>query len=108
MTRQLSFCEGETVSETDRIDDADVIHTEDLWIVQFRQDETYPWADYGTHKAEWRDVLRVYDYREEHVPEMQHRMIQATVIRRLADPEKLREILRQESAEEAPADLQSN
>lgn len=108
MTQQLCIYEGEIVSDTPDLTTVDIIHSEALWVVQIRESDEHPWVDYGTHKSAWEEQLRVYDYRQKNCPESQARLVRATVLRSIEDPEKLREILRQKAVEEESSGLQSN
>lgn len=87
--------------------DGEVFHIEDLWVVQFRENEDGPWIDFGTYKSSWKDQLRVYEYRVENFPEAQHQLVRAHIARSIEDPVKLREILNENPAGEDDPALQS-
>lgn len=67
----------------------DLIEERTLWSLQVRHEDGNPWVDYGAHREEWEEVLRVYNYRKEHFPEEETRMLVTEVKVRVADPDWL-------------------
>jgi hypothetical protein len=77
-----------------------------LWSIQVQTDAEQPWIDLGAHNAEWKDVLRTYDYRKEHFPEEGVRIVNTEVVVRVADPDWLR--LRKKADEDEATAVQSD
>jgi hypothetical protein len=86
------------------------IHSETLWITQVRKSPDHPWVDYGTHTSDASSILRTFDYWEENPSSdfPDSRIIRAEVERYVEDPEQLRKMLGQKTAEEKSSELQSN
>ena len=98
-------CERADMSDSEK--PGTILETRELWHVEFREDATYPWVETGTHKSDWADILRVYDYSLEHHSDKQHQIIKTDVTVRVEDPERLRELLAKESAGDDPAGVES-
>lgn len=107
MTRSLYIFEGEAMSEEKSQQPGDVLETRKLWSVQVREGSDYPWVDLGTHRDEAADILRIYDYRCENMPDTQSRIVRTNVTVSVEDPELLRENLPEEAQEVSSENLQS-
>lgn len=85
----------------------EIIETRELWIVRFREDDTHPWKDIGTERADAAATLRTYDYWGENHPDVERSIAKVVVTMTDYDPEKLREELAQEAAQKGASNLQS-
>lgn len=85
----------------------EIVETRELWIARFREDETHPWKDIGTERADAAATLRTYDYWGEHHTDVECGLAKVVVTTEVYDPEKLREELAQETAAKAVSNLQS-
>lgn len=96
------------MSDKEKIRPATVIETQVLWGVEFREGEEYPWKEIGTKRDDSAATLRVYDYGCEHHPHLKHRITRTDVTVQDVDPEMLRKRLKEETAAEDPATVQSD
>lgn len=79
----------------------DTVSVRELWHLEFREDDTYPWKEVGTHREDAVATLRTYDYWKENHPTVEVRLLQTVVEVVVADPEILRDKLRKETADRA-------
>jgi hypothetical protein len=68
-----------------------VVESRELWHIQFREDETYPWKNVGVERADLGDTLRTYDYWKENHADVEVRMLRTVVTVEVADVEECRE-----------------
>lgn len=92
---------------TDTKSSAVVLETRELWSVEFREADDYPWKEIGVPREDLGAALRTHDYGVEQHPDMEHRMVRTDVMRQQVDPEMLRKRLEEEAAEKATAVLPS-
>lgn len=92
---------------TDTKSPAVVLETRELWSVEFREGDDYPWKEIGVARADLGATLRTYDFGVEKHPEVEHRMVRTDVLRQQVDAEMLRERLEEEAAKDSGAALQS-
>lgn len=85
----------------------DIVSETELWGLHVRPDVTQPWFEFGTNNAECADILRTLDYRREHHPDEELRIVRTEVTVIVEDPERLREIIKQRSAQGEAPGLQS-
>lgn len=107
MTRQRNYSERADMSDQREAQAGEIFETRELWIVRFREDETHPWKDVGTERADAAATLRTYDYWGEHHADVERVIARVVVRTEVYDPEKLREELAQETAVKAVSNLQS-
>ena len=89
MTRRQSTFERDTVTDDQDLTPLVVVETRDLWNLQVKSEEADMWLDYGSHREDWKDVLRSYNFRKERYPEEPIRMLHTEVTTRVADPDWL-------------------
>lgn len=92
---------------TDTKSPAVVLETRELWSVDFREGDDFPWKEIGVPREDLGAALRTYDFGVEKHPEVEHRMVRTDVLRQQVDPEMLRKRLEEEAAEKATAVLPS-
>lgn len=85
-----------------------LISDRSVWHVQFREDEETPWKSIGTHREEWPDVLRIYEDGLTRYPAHESRIVRTEVRDYVEDPQKLRDLLAEKTAQEELSALQSD
>lgn len=87
---------------------ATVLEQRELWSVEFREGDDFPWKEIGVPRADLPATLRTYDFGTENHPELEHRMVRTDVLRQEVDPEMVRKRVEEEAAaQKADAVLQS-
>jgi hypothetical protein len=77
----------------------EIVESRELWHIQFREDETFPWKSVGTERAALGETIRTYDFWVEKHADVEVRMLRTVVTVEVADVEKLREKSSQQTAE---------
>lgn len=92
---------------TDTNSSAVVLEARELWSVEFREGDDYPWKEIGVPREDLGAALRTHDFGVKKHPEVEHRMVRTDVLRQQVDAEMLRKRLEEEAAKNSDTVLQS-